>query len=458
MSVSASLPPGGAVHIVGIGGVMMSAIARLLARQGCTVTGSDMQAGDYTRALAAEGIPVHIGHAAGNLPARLDLVARSSAIRDDNPEVVAARARGVPVLKRDAVLGEVVNPLRGIAISGTHGKTTTCALTAVLLTEAGVDPTFLIGTNLANYGTNARVGASDWVVVEADEYDRALLALRPRIAVVLNLEHDHPDIYADLADLTATFEQFVDQTHRDGLVLLGADSPPAAALASSAAAPVQTYGFADGADWRVSEFAAAPDGIAFQLTCPAGERLRVTAPLVGRHNALNATAAIAVAAAVGVPPAEAAELLRAYRGAERRLEVVGRRGGVTIIDDYAHHPSEVRATIAAVRAAHPAARLRVIYEPHQYARTRALLADYAGAFDLADEARIVPIYQARETDTSGVDAGRLAAVAGGAEALESQAAAGEWLLAETAGEQVWLLMGAGTITQLAHRLAAELGA
>lgn len=452
----ALLEPGARVHLIGIGGVMMSAIARLLARQGCRVSGSDQRPGDLTAALQAEGIPVAIGHAAANVPSDVSVVARSSAIPDDNAEVAAARAAGVPVLKRADVLGEVVNARRGIAIAGTHGKTTTCSLAATVLVEAGVDPTFLIGTLVALCGTNCRVGG-EWVIVEADEYDRALLTLRPEVAVVLNVEHDHPDIYADLDDVLATMRRFVGQTRADGLVLLGADSPAALTLRQAGAAPVQTFGEAEQADWRVTEFVAQGEGVQFRLSGPGGWSAPVRLPALGRHNAVNAAAAVALAAHVGVAPAVAVAMLARYRGAERRLECLARRDGITVLNDYAHHPTEVRATIAAARAL--PGRLRVVYEPHQFARTRALLAGYAGAFEAADETLIVPIYQARETDTSGVDAAAVASAAGrGAVAVGSFEEAGERLWADRAGEQVWLLMGAGDITHLARALAARLGA
>ncbi len=455
---SATAPAGRRVHVVAVGGVMMSAIARLLTQQGCRVTGSDLHASDYTAALEAEGLDVMVGpHRAEQVPADTDWVAISSAVPEDNPEVQEARRRGLPVLKRAEVLGAVVNARRGLAVAGTHGKTTTSGLAAVLLAEAGLDPTFLVGSVVRNYGTNGRVGSGEWVVVEADEYDRAFLTLEPEVAVVTNLEFDHPDIYADWADLVATFEQFVGQVRPSGQVLLCADCPAAAALGGRAHAAVATYGFAPTADWQISDW--QPDqqgGAVLALRTPDGRRLDLKSGLAGRHNAQNAAAAVAAAVAAGVPAAQAAVLVGAFTGTSRRFEELAQAGGVRVIDDYAHHPTEVRATIAAARRL--PGRLRVVFEPHQYARTRALLDEYAGAFDEADETLICDIHAARETDFSGVSGESLAATAGGASHnvhyAGSHAAARDRLLAGVGEPQTWLLMGAGNVTNLAHELAA----
>lgn len=454
---STAAPAGRRVHIVAVGGVMMSAIARLLTQQGCRVTGSDLNASEYTAALEAEGLDVMVGpHQAEHVPADTDWVAISSAVPADNPEVQEARRRGLPVLKRDAVLGAVVNARRGLAVAGTHGKTTTSGLAAVLLAEAGLDPTFLVGSVVRNYGTNGRVGSGDWVVVEADEYDRAFLSLAPEIAIVTNLEFDHPDIYADWADLVATFEQFVGQVRSSGQVLLCADCPAAAALGTRARAAVATYGFAPAADWHVANW--QPDergGAELTLRTPDGQRLAVKSGLSGRHNAQNVAAAVAAAVAAGVPAEQAAALVGAFAGTSRRFEELANAGGVRVIDDYAHHPTEVRATVAAARRL--PGRLRVVFEPHQYARTRALQAEYAGAFDEADETLICDIHAARETDFSGVSGESLAATAGGASHnvhyVGTHQAARSRLLAGVGEPQTWLLMGAGNVTNLAHELA-----
>lgn len=435
---------------------MMSAIARLLARQGCHVTGSDLSESDYTTALRAEGILVDIGHRAENVGPAVEALAVSAAVPDDNPELVEARRRGLPVYTRAEVLGQVVNPRRGIAVAGTHGKTTTSGLIATLLTEGGLDPTFLVGSVVSAYGSNARVGGSDWVVVEADEYARAFLTLQPHVAVVLNLEFDHPDIYADYADYRATFRQFVAQARPDGLVLLWADCSECVLLADAAAAPVQTFGFSPAADWRILGPGTAADGRRqFELATPAGGILRVASPLAGRHNQLNVAAAIAAAVAAGLAPATAARLVERFGGTQRRFELLADAGGIRVIDDYAHHPSEVAATVRA--ALELGGRLRVVYEPHQYARTRALIDDYAGVFEGADETLIVDIYAARETDVSGVDGARVAEAAGGAARRVWYAGSAEDARRRLTGsfgdDETWLVMGAGDITRLAHELA-----
>ncbi|MBI5833733.1 MAG: UDP-N-acetylmuramate--L-alanine ligase [Armatimonadetes bacterium] len=434
---------------------MMSAIARLLTAQGHRVSGSDQAASDYTRALAAEGITVYIGHDAANLADDVDWLAVSAAVPAENPELTAARQRGLPIRSRADVLGAAVNPKSGLCVAGTHGKTTTSGMASVILVEAGLDPTFLVGSLVGNYGTNCRVGAGEWVVVEADEYARAFLALEPRTAIVTNVENDHPDIYVDLADYVATFRQFVSQVRPDGLLLLGADCPTAAALADAAVCRVQTYGFAAGADWRTGEPVPSAVGQRFALTSPEGESVTVELAAVGRHNAQNAAAAVAAAVEAGVPLARAAELIGRFGGTARRFERLVDSGGIVVVDDYAHHPAEVRATVLA--ATQLGRRLRVVYEPHQFARTRALLAEYAGVFDPADETLLCDIYAAREHDTLGVDSAQVAAVAGGEAAGVSYVGGHDdafaRLTAAAGDRETWLVMGAGDVTALAHRLA-----
>ena len=443
------------VHIVGIGGSIMSAIARLLSAGGWRVSGSDQQDSEALRALAAEGIEVFVGHEARHLAADVTWVAHSSAVGAANPELAAARARGLRISKRDEVLGEIVNAGRGLAVAGTHGKTTTSGLAACLLTEAGLDPTFLVGSVLTNYATNCRAGRGDWIVVEADEYDRAFLTLHPQIAIVTNVESDHPDIYADFADYVATFRQFVAGLAPGGLLLLGADCPTAPSLAADAPVRVQTYGLAPGSDWRVSAVDQAGGAVSFDLTAPDRQTVRVATALAGRHNAVNAAGAIAAAVEAGVPLGRAAELAGRFVGTQRRFERLIDRGGILVVDDYAHHPTEVRATIAAARAL--GRRLRVVFEPHQFARTAALLEHYAGAFDEADETLLCDIYRARETDTHGVDSQRLADIAGGAGHqvfyVGTHDTAFERLTTTAGPSEVWLVMGAGDVTGLAHRLA-----
>lgn len=449
--------PGTHVHIVAIGGVMMSAIARLLHQQGCVVSGSDLVRSEYTEALRAEGISVTVGpHTADNLPPRAKLVAISSAVKDDNPEVVAARERGLPVLKRAEVLGQVVNARDGIAVAGTHGKTTTSGLIATMLTEAGGDPTFLVGSVVRNYGTNCRVGQSDWVVVEADEYDRAFLSLEPRLALIANVENDHPDVYTDFNDVVETFRTFVSQVREDGLLLLGSDCAVARELADAARCRVETFGLNDSAQWRATAWQVDPKGqVTFDLTSPGGQKVVVPTSLYGRHNVINAAGAVAAAVGAGLTVDQAAGAVAAYQGTARRFEVLAEAGGIRVIDDYAHHPTEVQATIAAAAALGD--RLRVVFEPHQFARTRALINDYRGVFAQADETLVTDIYVARETDLTGVSSAQLAEVAGGEAAgvhyVGSPAAARERLVSNTGARETWLVMGAGTITSLAHDLA-----
>ena len=454
MPVDVAFPgPGTAVHIIAIGGVMMSAIARLLAARGCRVSGSDMNESEYTRALQAEGLTVHIGHDPEHLPADCAMVSISAAIPEDNPELIEARRRGIPVLSRADVLGLVVNSRQGVAFAGTHGKTTTSGLAAVLFKEAGLDPTFLVGSTVSNYGTNCVPGDGQWVVLEADEYARAFLSLEPQIGVVTNLENDHPDIYRSFDDLRQTFQQFVGQVRPDGLLLLGADCQESMALAAHSPATVQSYGFADGADWQVLEL-ISEGPVRFTFRAPDGATHEVTSRMFGRHNAQNALAGIASVVWAGVPVDEACRLAHAFRGTGRRFEMLT-EGSIRVIDDYAHHPTEVKATIEAARQL--PGRLRVVYEPHQYARTRSLIDEYAGVFDAADESLVCDIHAARETDRSGVTSADVARVGGGdaagVVAIGSASAAFERLTSTAGQNETWLVMGAGNITLTAHRLA-----
>lgn len=400
------LLPGQPIHIVGIGGVGMSAIARVLLSRGYVVSGSDRQLNDLTAALAAQGARICEGHRAENLGAA-EVVVISSAVPADNPELVAARGRGIPVYKRRDILGELMRDRIGVAVAGTHGKTTTTSMIVHILTQTGRDPTYIVGGVVATTGRNAGVGQGEAFVIEADEYDHMFLGLRPRAAVITGIEHDHPDLFPTIEDLLADFRQFAALVPADGLLAVCADDPLALAVGQGqGTARLVTYGLhAPEADWRAADWRPAGTGSTFTALPPDGESLFVRLGVPGEFNAQNALAALAVTAWLGVPVAEAAASLASFRGAGRRFDVRGQAGGVTVIDDYAHHPTAIRVTLAAARAAYPGARIWAVWQPHTYSRLRTLFADFGAAFhpEDCDRVLITDVYASREQYTPGPD-------------------------------------------------------
>ncbi|MFC2046462.1 UDP-N-acetylmuramate--L-alanine ligase [Chloroflexota bacterium] len=414
------LQPEVRVHLVGIGGIGLSAIARVLHGRGYIVTGSDQDPTALTGALAAEGIKVHAGHRRENIPGTHQsvegagvVVIVSSAVPNDNPEVIEARRRGFPVVKRQEILSEITAGRTTIAVAGTHGKTTTSAMIAWILTEAGLDPTFIVGGILQNLGINARAGAGPHFVIEADEYDRAFLGLWPHVAVVTIIEHDHPDCFPEFDDMRAAFNEFAKRVEGHGQLIVCGEDREARRLAERVAKfalhngagtgsdHVATYGEGPIWDWQAEdvELGGSPT---FEVR-HMNKRLGTCAlQLPGRHNVLNALAALAAAAAVGVDFDMAAAALTRFRGTARRFEVKGQAAGVTVVDDYAHHPTEIRATLEAARLKYPGRAIWAVFQPHTYSRTAALLDDFAAAFGDADHVLVTDIYAAREKNTFGV--------------------------------------------------------
>jgi UDP-N-acetylmuramate--alanine ligase len=397
------LQPGARVHLVGIGGIGLSAIARVLHGWGYTVSGSDRQASALTDALAAEGITVYIGHSAGHVSAA-DLLVVSSAVPADNPEIVAARQRGLPVVKREQFLGELTAGRTTLAVAGTHGKTTTAAMIAWILIQASLDPTFIVGGVLKNLGTNARAGTGPFFVIEADEYDSTFLGLRPDIAIVTTLEHDHPDYYPTFKDMQDAFLAFAGQVVPGGLLVVCGEDPEARKLGEvvvNGRHRVVTYGVDERWDWR-AEGVHLGNSAAFEVWYQNKHKGMCALQVPGRHNVLNALAALGATVEVGVDFGPAVAALTRYRGTERRFEIKGQAGRVTVVDDYGHHPTEIRATLAAARIKYPGRPLWAVFQPHTYTRTLALLDEFAAAFDDADHVLITAIYAAREDDTLGV--------------------------------------------------------
>jgi len=387
------------VHFIGIGGAGMSGIAMVLAELGVDVRGSDLKASRYTRHLAEAGVPVIIGHDAANL-GDAALVVTSSAIAEGNPEVRAARAADLPVLRRAEMLARVMAMRRGIAVAGTHGKTTISSMVSHVLRQAGLDPTFLVGGELNDIGSNAGVGGGEWLVAEADESDGSLLYLRPEVAIVSNVELDHHSNYGCLDDVRDVFRRFVALLPQDGLLVLVAGSA-GEELAAHTPARVVVVGIGSG-DLRADVEEVDDRGSRFVVRDAEGAELaRIGLRVPGEHNVLNALTALAVLRHAGVAPRDAAPHLLTFSGAARRFQLVGEHDGVRVVDDYAHHPTEIAATLtAAMKGGHE--RVIAVFQPHLYSRTRYLQREFGRALTLADEAIVTDVFPAREEPEPGV--------------------------------------------------------
>jgi len=392
------------VHFIGIGGTGLSAIARLLLESGYTVSGSDRSDTPLGRDLAEAGVKVVVGHDAQNVSG-VDVVVRSSAVPDDNPEVIAAVAAGIPVLKRAAFLGRLMQGHLSIAVAGTHGKTTTTAMISWVFTALGKDPSYIIGGVSKNLASNAHAGKSNIFVIEADEYDRMFLGLEPDFAVINTIEHDHPDCFPTPQDYRQAFIDFVRCIKPGGHLFISRDDTGAFSLAGSALATrkVWTFGLEPSADYHARSLKVnEAGGFTFTMVFkpwsnPAEVTVPVTMQVPGEHNVRNALAALAVCHQAGLDLAQAAIAISQFSGVGRRFDVLGEAGGVTVIDDYAHHPTEIQATLAAARSRYGKRRLVVVWQPHTYSRTTALLDSFCSAFRAADEVYITEIYAARET-------------------------------------------------------------
>ena len=457
----------GAVHFVGIGGAGMSGIARIMMSRGITVSGSDSAPSGLLDELAAAGARVAVGHAADNLGAADTLVV-STAIRPDNPELVAARQRGARVIHRAAALASVMLGYEGIAIAGTHGKTTTTSMITTVLLHAGADPSYVIGGILAETGLGAAQGAGRAFVVEADESDGSFLMFTPHAAVVTSVEADHLDNYGTLAAIEAAFAAFAGRLTVGGFLLASADDPGARALTAKVPPGVSalTYGTATGADYRLTGIEARGMHTALAVTGGPGTvlagagpvRLEIAVP--GLHNARNAAAAFAMTAELGVAVADVVAGLAAYRGARRRMELKGEADGVQVIDSYAHHPTELAADLAAAHdiAGGEPGRVIAIFQPHLFSRTRIFAAEFGAALGLADEVLVLDVYAAREDPEPGVT-GRLVADAvpgGRAMFLPDMATVPAAVAGLAKPGDLVLTMGAGDVTTLGPRIVAAL--
>ena len=391
------------VHFVGIGGIGMSGIAELLVNLGYTVSGSDAKRSETTDRLTELGVRVEVGHAAAHI-GEADVVVTSSAVAVDNPEVLAARSRHVPVIPRAEMLAELMRLRTGIAIAGAHGKTTTTSMVALLLEKGGLDPTAVIGGRLSAFGSNARLGSSQYMVAEADESDRSFLMLSPTFAVITNLDHEHMESYGTFENLVDAFVTFGNKVPFYGAVVACVDDPAVAALLPRLTRRAITYGFSEQADVRGE--GAASDGRAARCmvrTLEGGQprRNELTIGVPGRHNLLNALAAVAIGRELGVPFERMASALHEFHGAERRYQIRGAVGGVTVVDDYGHHPTEVAAVLRTAREGAPR-RLVAVFQPHRDTRTRDLMSEFGPALGLAGGVGLTDIYPAGEAPIAGV--------------------------------------------------------
>ena len=437
------------IHFIGIGGIGMSGIAEVLANLGFRVTGSDARKSEVTARLETMGVEVTEGHAAENV-GDAHVVVRSTAVREDNPEILAARQRSIPVIPRAEMLAELMRmkPYT-VACAGSHGKTTTTSMVATVLGTAGLDPTFVVGGIVRSYRSNARLGKSELMVVEADESDRSFLMLTPMIAVVTNIDREHMDYYHDMEDVRKCFTDFVNKVPFYGVSVLCLDDPHVQAVIPRVERRRITYGMSAQADISAHEISYDHSfGSTFTVLSGVNVLGKVTLRVPGKHNVYNSLAAIAVALELDVPFDTIAHALGEFSGAERRFQFKGEEQGITLVDDYGHHPTEIKATLSAARIGAPNRRIVVLFQPHRYSRTADLMDEFASAFNNADVLLVTDIYAASETPIEGINAevltGRIksyghknaeyiGALEGAAESLRSKVREGDLVITLGAG-------------------------
>ncbi|HVS33435.1 MAG TPA: UDP-N-acetylmuramate--L-alanine ligase [Thermoanaerobaculia bacterium] len=437
------------IHFVGIGGIGMSGIAEIVATMGVPVSGCDLKRSAATDLLGRRGIPVAIGHHAGHLDG-VDLVVVTAAVRGENAEIDAAHERGIKIMRRSEMLGAIVSEKRAVGVAGTHGKTTTSAMIATVLEEAGLDPTIIVGGMARNFATNAKTGAGAFLVVEADEYDRTFHHLHPEIAVVTNIEADHLEYFGSFDAIKEAFRVFIAGIKPGGLVVACFDDPGVREVVG-AIAPfrVVTYGLSEGADLQATRLRFLEGGALFDIAGLSAFRIFVP----GEHNVRNALAAIAVGRELGIETSVIAHGLARFLGVDRRFQIIGYCGGAIVVDDYAHHPTEIRATLEAARNGYPDRRIVALFQPHLYSRTREFAREFAQSLRVADVALVAPIYAAREEPLAGISGKLIADAAEGIEFLDSP----NTMLVEQIRERLrpddlFVTMGAGDVHQIAEAL------
>jgi UDP-N-acetylmuramate--alanine ligase len=448
------------VHLVGIGGMHMSAIGQMLLAGGTRVSGSDLTLTPLTDRLVAMGARVYQGHRADNLAPDVTLVVSTAAAKSDNVELAEARKRAIPVIARHEMIARLMQGQTAVAVAGTHGKTTTSSMISVVLRDGGLDPSYLLGGESIDLGGNAAAGAGEVIVVEADEYAGAFLAYHPRFAVITNIEADHLDYFGSECGVRYAFAQFARNVLPDGLVVACSDSPGAVEVlrrTGKTIAKVEWYGSGEEADWRC-EAIALNEAQEFRVLGPDGSHGPFRIGLIGEHNVKNAVAAFIVAKHLGVDDLSIAAALARFQGARRRFEFVGEAKGVRIVDDYAHHPTEIAATIAGARSRFPDRRLVVLFQPHTYSRTQYLLEGFKTCFDGADALYLLQTFPAREEASAGMDAYDLARALQKAPLaiFESIQEAASGLARDLRPGDLCITMGAGDVTKAGPALVQEL--
>jgi len=386
------------IHLIGIGGSGMRALAKMLLERRAAVSGSDRLPGGAVERLRAAGASVQIGQCAENLPEACDLVVYSAAIHEQNPELVAARRRGVEVLKYSQMLGRLMAERVGIAVAGTHGKSTTTAMVAYTLCAAGADPSFVVGAIVPQLGGPSGIGAGRHFVAEACEYDRSFLNLCPQLAAILNIEEDHLDCYKDLDAIVEAFRSFAALVPPEGVLIANGDDRKVTDATGAVSCEVETFGLSEACTWRGADVDSDRGRHRATVLLRGQEFCRLAVPLPGLHNVYNALAAVGLLHHAGLDGGQIAELLPRFTGAHRRMTLKGQLGGVTVLDDYAHHPTEIEATLRAIRDCYEPQRLLCVFQPHQHSRTRFLLKDFARSFALASEVIVPDIYFVRDSE------------------------------------------------------------
>jgi UDP-N-acetylmuramate--alanine ligase len=446
------------IHFIGIGGIGMSGIAEILLNLGNTVSGSDLRRTPVTERLAQLGATIFEGHAAANAICA-DVVVASSAVNERNPEVIEARRRKIPVIQRAEMLAELMRLKYGIAIAGMHGKTTTTSMIASVLAAGGLDPTVVVGGRVAAMGSNARLGKSEYLVAEADESDRSFLKLSPILAVVTNLDREHMDCYRDMADVENAFVEFMDRVPFYGACVACCDNALLAGVLPRVRRKVFTYGMSARADFVLRMLPAAGEARSrFEVAWSGAVLGPFDLHVPGKHNVLNATAAVAIGTQLEIKPEAIAEGLDHFRGVDRRFEIKGCVRGVTVVDDYGHHPTEIRATLQAAKNC-GYRKVHVIFQPHRYTRTRDLMKEFATAFEDASTVQILDIYAASEEPIEGVSSEALVRAIG-SDCVEYAASAEEAVeRAVNCAEDgdVILTQGAGSVSGIAPRVLERLG-
>ncbi len=451
-------PLGRHIHMVGIGGCGMRGAAALLMHGGAVVSGSDRADNGTLMRLKEQGATVHVGQRAANLPEACDLVVHSAAIKASNPELVAARDRGLEIIRYSELLGLLMSRRAGVAVAGTHGKSTTSAMVSYVLREAGLDPSYVIGASVNQLGGSSGVGDGDHFVVESCEFDRSFLNLRPKFATILNIEEDHLDCYADLDAIIESFAAFAALVPADGLLVVNGEDRNAMRAIEGVSCNVETFGFHDEADWK-AEILAIENGCShFKVIREGRDVAQIRLSIPGRHMVADALAAFALCRHCGVEASRAAEFLSTFQGAHRRMTLRGRVAGVTVVDDYGHHPTEIQVTLRAARDYYSPRKMYVVFQPHQHSRTRFLLNDFARSFGSADVVIVPDIYFVRdsESERDEIDATdlveRIHLNGGDARHEKSFAQIATDLCGEVKEGDLVVTMGAGDVYRVADQL------